>query len=332
MNHPLRFSSAIAHACTGDLECVAQKFVRTSLFCVLILAAGFGSVKSTCSAQTAAKGLVLFTRPPSTYPELIDYLNLTKRSVAFTLLVRPDGQQMEIPSAGILGAFDYPPRQVDATTFRGATEITAQIDAALAKFPRAEYPGIHAKLNPLVTSWRKTQQAGATISKRIQTPAPEQSIALTTADGKTYSNVEVTRVNADSISFTHSSGVATIRFENLPSEIQRKYNYDATLGKTDRTRQAQTSAAATTVGIGQRTSLGVRTSYIAELITRPKPHGLGFKELIPPLRPLFADSRSTRMIHSSWNSTERTKWNSSESTTCQVPHATICRYPRPIPQ
>lgn len=49
---------------------------------------------------------------------------------------------------------------------------------------------------------------------------------ITTRDGTTYKHAEVTGVDADGLSITHSTGVAKVPFDNLPDAIQKQYNYD----------------------------------------------------------------------------------------------------------
>jgi hypothetical protein len=48
----------------------------------------------------------------------------------------------------------------------------------------------------------------------------------TTSSGKTYENVVVTTIKPDSVSITHSTGMATIDISTLPQDIQKQLNYD----------------------------------------------------------------------------------------------------------
>jgi len=47
-----------------------------------------------------------------------------------------------------------------------------------------------------------------------------------TLDGKTYQNVVVTKIEADTVTITHSMGVAHIPISLLPPDIQKQLNYD----------------------------------------------------------------------------------------------------------
>jgi nucleoredoxin len=48
----------------------------------------------------------------------------------------------------------------------------------------------------------------------------------TALDGKTYQDVVVTKIEADTVTITHSMGVAHIPINLLPPDIQRQLNYD----------------------------------------------------------------------------------------------------------
>jgi hypothetical protein len=180
---------------------------------------------NTSPAQATPKGVVLFTRPPSSYPELLDYVTLTKTNVAFSQVVRADGRREEIPNSGIIRVFEYPPAQPNPGTAQQAATTLRAIEAALAKYPRAQYRDVHGKLGPLAESWRRMQQLAAMVAPTASAAA-KRGVTITTIDGTTYEDVQITKVNPDSISFTHSSGAATIDFENLPAPVQRQYNYD----------------------------------------------------------------------------------------------------------
>jgi flagellar biosynthesis GTPase FlhF len=50
---------------------------------------------------------------------------------------------------------------------------------------------------------------------------------ITTRDGTTYHNVEITGIDPDGIRVMHSKGVAKLRFEELPDPLQKQYHYNA---------------------------------------------------------------------------------------------------------
>jgi len=56
--------------------------------------------------------------------------------------------------------------------------------------------------------------------------ASVQAEDLTTTDGKTYTGVEVTKVDPDGLRIRHEAGTAKIPFEKLPVEIQKQHGYD----------------------------------------------------------------------------------------------------------
>jgi hypothetical protein len=55
---------------------------------------------------------------------------------------------------------------------------------------------------------------------------PSFGTEITTRDGTTYHNAKVTAVDVDGIHVMHSTGVAKLRFEDLPDALQKQYHYD----------------------------------------------------------------------------------------------------------
>jgi hypothetical protein len=211
-----------------------------------------------CTTAHAA-GVILFT--DASYPVVLDFVSATKANVAFTLVVRPDGRKQEVPNGKIVAIFENPPAQPDAAAAAKAAVALAQIDAALARFPRRQYPEVHSKLVPLAAKWRAAQQLAASV-KTTATPVPSSSTSsvamakgtvITTLDGQRYDEVSITRVDPDALSFTHAAGAATVDFENLPPELRTKYNYDAVKAKEAREARRQKSDAAKSLGMQQRT-------------------------------------------------------------------------------
>lgn len=182
-------------------------------------------------AENAATSIVLFTRPPAPYPEALDIVSLTKQSVAFAQIVRPNGAREEIPAGGIVAIIEYPPAQPDGATAQRAATALTQIDAALAKFPRAQFPQIEAKLVPLAAKWRSAQQLAAAAAIRlaatpVRPPPAIQGLTITTTDGQQFDGVTSTKVEGEILSFEHSAGVASVPLAKLTPELQRKFNYD----------------------------------------------------------------------------------------------------------
>ena len=146
-------------------------------------------------------------------------------------IVQPNGAREEIPAGGIIAIIEYPPAQPDgATTQRAATALN-QIDALLAKFPRAQFPQIHAKLVPLAAKWRSAQQLAATAATSlaaatVRPPSSTQGLIITTTDGQRFDGVTSTKVDGETLSFEHSAGVASVPLAKLTPELQRKFNYD----------------------------------------------------------------------------------------------------------
>lgn len=52
------------------------------------------------------------------------------------------------------------------------------------------------------------------------------SADITTLDGKTYKDAQVTGVEADGVHISFREGVVKVPFDQLPQELQRQYGYD----------------------------------------------------------------------------------------------------------
>lgn len=223
-------------------------------------------------SSASAAGIILFT--DASYPVVLDFVSATKANVAFTLVVRPDGRKQEVPTGRIVALFDNPPDQPDTGTAAKAATILAQIDAALNRFPRRQYPEIHFKLVPLAAKWKAAQQLAS--ARTMATPAPSSSASsvtmakgtvIATLDGQRYEEVSVTRVDPDALSFTHSAGAATVDFENLSPELRAKYNYDPAKAGEAREARRQKSDAAKSLAIQSR---GDATQPPTSEATEPK--------------------------------------------------------------
>lgn len=70
--------------------------------------------------------------------------------------------------------------------------------------------------------------------------APRQFDTLVTLKGKTYESVDVKAVTPSGLRILHSSGAATILFEDLPEKIRGAYGYDR---QTARAHLEKTSQA-----------------------------------------------------------------------------------------
>jgi tetrahydromethanopterin S-methyltransferase subunit G len=89
---------------------------------------------------------------------------------------------------------------------------------------------------------------------------------ITTRDGTTYHNVEVTGVDADGIRVMHSKGVAKLRFEELPEPLQKQYHYDAAKVGAYRKQveDAQKAAAAQAAAAQQQREREIQEAQDAE--------------------------------------------------------------------
>ena len=65
---------------------------------------------------------------------------------------------------------------------------------------------------------------------------------LTTTEGKTYSDVKVTKVEPDGLSITHQTGTAKVPFIKLSEELRKKHGYDAEKAEAYQKEQARKRA------------------------------------------------------------------------------------------
>lgn len=77
----------------------------------------------------------------------------------------------------------------------------------------------------------------------IASHADETNLTLT-VDGVTYSNVTFGTVTPASVSFTHSTGAASIPLERLSPDLQKRFGYDPKEAEQYRQAEAKRKAAA----------------------------------------------------------------------------------------
>lgn len=105
--------------------------------------------------------------------------------------------------------------------------------------PASEAPHLPSPSEPSPSSSLPSATASAPVPPAVQpAPAPaklwtppavlpaQPNWTWTTMEGKTYNDVVVTKVEAETVTITHSLGVAHIPIAILPSEIQKLLNYD----------------------------------------------------------------------------------------------------------
>ncbi|MEJ0000848.1 MAG: hypothetical protein WDO13_17785 [Verrucomicrobiota bacterium] len=73
-----------------------------------------------------------------------------------------------------------------------------------------------------------------------------------TVDGKTYHNVVVGQVEPDRVHITYDGGIGTVPLADLPPDLRKRFNYDATQAKAAAAAQAQHDAASDAMADQQR--------------------------------------------------------------------------------
>jgi hypothetical protein len=64
-----------------------------------------------------------------------------------------------------------------------------------------------------------------------------------TTDGKAYQNVEVIATRPDMVTIVHDDGVSMVPLENLPADLQKRFNYDPAKAKAFTEERAKVYAA-----------------------------------------------------------------------------------------
>ena len=88
---------------------------------------------------------------------------------------------------------------------------------------------------------------GLSLATATEPPAPagvNSTFPQLTAGDKTFHDVVVTAVHPDRISFTHSTGLTTLSFEQLPPDLQKRFGLDAQSAGTHREIETQKAAQA----------------------------------------------------------------------------------------
>lgn len=93
---------------------------------------------------------------------------------------------------------------------------------------RQRFPKAAPKLVLIEKAWAAVPPRKAATPTVVPATSPSKGAtslaSITTTDGRTYEAVEITKMNPEAISFTHSAGVATIACEKLPPDLQRRFN------------------------------------------------------------------------------------------------------------
>lgn len=95
----------------------------------------------------------------------------------------------------------------------------------------------------------KAAKAAEAAAKAAATPSPSTNSStpvfsnnlgmVTTLDGKTFQNCQLLRVEADGITFNHSSGITKVLFPLLSPALQKKLGYDPKNGTNLTAEQVQ---------------------------------------------------------------------------------------------
>lgn len=74
-------------------------------------------------------------------------------------------------------------------------------------------------------------------------PAQIMQLGEVRLDGETYTAAEVTKVEADGLVITHSSGIARIPYEKLPEDLQKTFRFDPAQAQAHRSKKSKLEQA-----------------------------------------------------------------------------------------
>ena len=208
----------------------------------MVLTAAVPQATIAQTKKTPAIGCVIYKHHATDQFSFPLFLEYTRKEAFPNVinLVTPDGGNERVFSEQTPIFIPYP------NDPNGSREdAAAMIGLARQRFPKAA-----PKLVLIEKAWAAAPPRKVTTPPAVSASPPQKAATalapITTTDGTTYDAVEITKVNPDSISFTHSAGVATVDFEKLPPDVQRRFHYDPKLAGPS--REARKRAAAGAVG------------------------------------------------------------------------------------
>jgi CubicO group peptidase (beta-lactamase class C family) len=92
-------------------------------------------------------------------------------------------------------------------------------------------------------------------------------------DGSDYTGAEVIRVEPDGLVISHSAGVARIRYEKLPPDLQKVFNFDPVQAQAHRAKKAEAAQAAR-----QAAQAGKDVKRVTTILDDPGPYNAGSTE------------------------------------------------------
>ena len=200
---------------------------------ILILAI-FGSA-SGAFAATAARGLVLWRQPPADAVSALEFVTVTRSNVAFSSVLLPTGERLEIPRGGVVAFIDYPS---ETPTVSEAEAAIRNLEAAIPK-----YPFCTARLRAALTKWNNALAFSRQLSRKpVATPAKAASVPALLVDGVKYAEATLSSFDGATVGIEHANGVAKIAAKQLMPPQITALNATSTSVRIDLTRIASPSA------------------------------------------------------------------------------------------
>ena len=148
---------------------------------------GLIALIATSSVASEPRGLIVFTEPPSTYVQTLEFTSYVRSNVAYSTIVRTNGQREHVTNSGIMGIIDYPPAQISATDETQATAAIQQIQQLQRQCQR---PDLAPKFQLALTRWQTVLSAIRSVAKppadqsartRVHNPATKAALPLSSA-------------------------------------------------------------------------------------------------------------------------------------------------------
>jgi hypothetical protein len=154
-----------------------------------------------------AKGLVIYSEPPSTYAESCEYVFLDTAKPLYYTVVRTDGRRIQLNNNVIMTNVDYPPLNSEA-------DIQALADNNLSKIRLllTQYPQFKSRLRAAQSKWENALAVAQQMAFK-----PELGIVKIALDyeGTHYDSVQLSSLDGGQVSITHSAGVRKLELDKL---------------------------------------------------------------------------------------------------------------------
>ena len=161
-------------------------------------------------AQQEAKGMLIYEEPGTSYPEAMEYRAFSRDNPLYSALTQMDGQRKKVKTAGVLGAFDYPPITFDQTLPETARSNLDKLLALERQFPR-----VQEQLVATRSRWERALSAYQQTASQKPSTQESANVTLLKIGTERYLHARLTGGTHDTATITHDLGVARIPLRRL---------------------------------------------------------------------------------------------------------------------